>query len=80
MIYEVKGDKNSGVYFGQASKGWSFEARVDESNKLTKLRVFCNHAGYEIASNWWNIREQQRRFALQSLREYRGKPVVTTAS
>jgi len=79
MIYEVKGDKNSGVYFGQASSRWSFKAKVDQANKLVYLNLFDNDAGYSMASGWWNVERQQRRFALESLREYRGKPVVTAA-
>jgi hypothetical protein len=82
MIYEVKGDKNSGVYFGQASKAWSFEATIDKSNKLTRLRIFNNTsdgAGYTMSFGWYQEQKRQRRYALQSLREYRGKPVVTAA-
>jgi len=78
MIYEVKHN----TYYGQASKNWSFEATIDKSNKLTRLRIFnntSNGAGYTISTGWYQEEKRQRRFALQSLAEYRGKPVVTAA-
>lgn len=78
MIYEVRGN----TYLGQASKAWSFEATIDKSNKLTRLRIFNNTAkgaGYSISSSWYQEEKRQRRYALQNLAEYRGKPVVTAA-
>lgn len=76
MIYEVRGN----TYIGQASKVWSFEATIDKSNKLTRLRIFnntSNGAGYTMSSGWYQEEKRQRRYALQSLAEYRGKPVVS---
>lgn len=74
MIYEV----NENKYFGQTNKFFCFEAVIDEKlNKLKDLRIFHNKGGYNISKQWYNIAAANRRFALQALAEYRGKPVRT---